>query len=68
MSDPTTSGEADRHGYTQQVVIDGDELGIGVDAFIKPGTDTGGTFKAFDCNHQRTVTLDGSKVTVRDNP
>lgn len=67
MSDPTTTDEADRHGYKRQVVIEGAGFGIGFDALLKPDTDIAGTFKAFDCNHQCMRTLDGSSVSVREN-
>lgn len=66
MSDPTTSDEADAHGYTKQVRIDGDDYPVGLGALIKPHTDLNGIFKAFDTDHQRTVTIDGSKVEISD--
>lgn len=66
-SDPTTTDEANARGYTCPVIIEGEGLGIGIDAFLKPHEKTEGLFRAFDCNHQKMVSLDGASVTVRDN-
>ena len=66
MSEPTSTDQADAQGYTRQVIIDGEDYPVGLGAFIKPHTDISGIFKAFDSDDQRMVTIDGSKVAVRD--
>jgi hypothetical protein len=66
MTEPTSSLEADRAGYTRQVIIssDGDATEFG--ALLKPKANIEGMFKAFNTDSQGMVDVDGATVMVRE--